>query len=183
MRHGPRRCKSLNRTGIHQFKHLEAIVALGLPLSIFLFEARFGQDPGWTEATLRLFYFCNMVQVYVIESLNDKTWYTGIALNAGNRLKDHNSGKNRFTKGHSPWRIIYTESHENWQQARSREKYLKTAAGKRWLEKKYVDLLVPCPTDVGQAGIPVSGTELIIRQSFLRLPFFLFDKTLFRWRN
>jgi predicted GIY-YIG superfamily endonuclease len=39
-----------------------------------------------------------MVFVYVIESLTDKTWYTGIALSAVNRLKEHNSGKNRFTK-------------------------------------------------------------------------------------
>jgi putative endonuclease len=77
-----------------------------------------------------------MVFVYVIESLTDKTWYTGIALNAENRLNEHNSGKNRFTKGHRPWKIIYTEVHDNWQKARDREKYLKSAAGKRWLEKE-----------------------------------------------
>ena len=76
-----------------------------------------------------------MVFVYVIESLNDKTWYTGIALNAVDRLKEHNSGKNRFTKGHRPWKIIFTEAHNNWQEARDREKYLKSAAGKRWLKK------------------------------------------------
>jgi len=74
-----------------------------------------------------------MVTVYVMESLTDKKWYTGIALNAENRLKEHNSGKNRFTKGHMPWKIIYTETCTNWQEARSREKYLKSAAGKRWL--------------------------------------------------
>ena len=94
------------------------------------------QSRAQAEALLRLFYFCNMVHVYVIESLTDKTWYTGIALNAANRLKAHNSGKNRFTKGHSPWKIIYAETHENWQEARNREKYLKSAAGKRWLEKE-----------------------------------------------
>jgi len=77
-----------------------------------------------------------MVFVYVIESLTDKTWYTGIALNTENRLKEHTAGKNRFTKGHRPWKIIYSEIHSNWQEARNCEKYLKSAAGKRWLEKE-----------------------------------------------
>jgi predicted GIY-YIG superfamily endonuclease len=52
-----------------------------------------------------------MVTVYVIESITDLTWYTGMALNAESRLKEYNAGKNRFTKGHLPWRIIYTEEH------------------------------------------------------------------------
>ena len=79
-----------------------------------------------------------MVHLYVIESLTDQIWYTGIAKNITNRLKEHNAGKNRFTKGHRPWKIIYSEEHPDWQSARQREKYMKSAAGKRWL-KKYLD--------------------------------------------
>ena len=52
-----------------------------------------------------------MVTVYVIESLKDSTWYTGMALSAEVRLKEHNAAKNRFTKGHRPWKLIYTEQH------------------------------------------------------------------------
>ena len=77
-----------------------------------------------------------MVFVYVIESITDSTWYTGIALNAIKRLKEHNSGKNRFTKGHLPWKIIYTEVYPDWVSARTREKYLKSSAGKKWIEKQ-----------------------------------------------
>ena len=77
-----------------------------------------------------------MVTVYVIESLLDGTWYTGMALSVVKRLSEHNSGKNRFTKGHRPWKIIYTEIHSNWTEARVREKYFKSAAGKIWLRKK-----------------------------------------------
>jgi putative endonuclease len=76
-----------------------------------------------------------MITVYVIESLADETWYTGIAKNADNRLKEHNAGKNRFTKGRRPWKIIFTELQPDWAAARIREKYLKTSSGKRWLEK------------------------------------------------
>jgi len=79
-----------------------------------------------------------MVAVYVIESIKDHTWYTGIALDPIKRLKDHNQGKNRFTKGHLSWKIIYTEIQPDWQSARKREKYLKSAAGKTWL-KKYLN--------------------------------------------
>ena len=80
-----------------------------------------------------------MITVYVIESLTDQTWYTGMALDALNRLQEHNSGKNRFTKGHRPWKIIYTELQLDWETARKREKYLKSAAGKKWLKKFLAD--------------------------------------------
>ncbi|MCX8019119.1 MAG: GIY-YIG nuclease family protein [Chitinophagaceae bacterium] len=76
-----------------------------------------------------------MVYVYVIESLADTTWYVGMARDVNNRLKEHNKGKNRFTKGHRPWKIIYTEAFPDWKSARQKEKYLKTAAGKKWLKK------------------------------------------------
>lgn len=58
-----------------------------------------------------------------------------MALNAQNRLKEHNAGKNRFTKGHRPWKTIFTEDFNEWEQARKKEKYLKSAAGKTWLKK------------------------------------------------
>ena len=77
-----------------------------------------------------------MVTVYVIESLRDETWYTGMSKDVTNRLKEHNAGKNRFTKGHRPWKIIYKENFPDWPEARLREKYLKTSAGKYWLKKK-----------------------------------------------
>jgi putative endonuclease len=76
-----------------------------------------------------------MITVYVIESLLDGTWYTGMAKDFTNRLNEHNQGKNRFTKGHRPWKIIYIEPHPDWGTARLREKYLKTNAGKNWLRK------------------------------------------------
>ena len=79
-----------------------------------------------------------MVTVYVLLSLKDKATYVGMAIDVTNRLKEHNSGKNRYTKAHLPWKIIYTEEHPDWSTARIREKYLKSTAGKNWL-KKYFD--------------------------------------------
>src|SRR3954467_2087248 len=88
-----------------------------------------------------------MITVYVIESLFNQTWYTGIAIDAVARLKEYNSGKNRFTKGHRPWKIIYTEVQIDWMNARLREKYLKSAAGKNWLRK---DGFPACVTQSGR---------------------------------
>jgi putative endonuclease len=76
-----------------------------------------------------------MVTVYVLHSMKDSATYVGMAINAIARLKEHNSGKNRYTKGHMPWQIIYSEIHNNWEEARVREKYLKSSAGKNWLQK------------------------------------------------
>ena len=79
-----------------------------------------------------------MVTVYVLLSLKDQSTYVGMALDAKKRLQEHNSGKNRYTKGHIPWKIIYTEEQENWETARIREKYLKSTAGKNYLRAKGV---------------------------------------------
>ena len=75
------------------------------------------------------------VWVYVIESVTDQVWYTGMAIDPVRRLADHNACRNRFTKGHLPWKLIFTERHENWKGGRVREKYLKSASGKNWLRK------------------------------------------------
>ncbi|MEO9147352.1 MAG: GIY-YIG nuclease family protein, partial [Ginsengibacter sp.] len=68
----------------------------------------------------------------------DNASYVGMAIDAIKRLQEHNTGKNRYTKGHLPWKIIYTEQHPDWATARIREKYLKSNAGKIWL-KKHLD--------------------------------------------
>ena len=49
-----------------------------------------------------------MVEVYVIKSLADGTFYTGMAFSATDRLNEHNKGKNKFTNGHLPWAVSYT---------------------------------------------------------------------------
>ena len=76
-----------------------------------------------------------MITVYVLYSCKDAATYVGIATDALNRLREHNNGKNRYTKGHIPWKIIYTELQPDWPSARKREKYLKSTAGKNWLRK------------------------------------------------
>uniref|UniRef100_UPI003216CC0F GIY-YIG nuclease family protein n=1 Tax=uncultured Draconibacterium sp. TaxID=1573823 RepID=UPI003216CC0F len=73
--------------------------------------------------------------VYLIESDKDGIWYIGLSVEPDERLKQHNKGKSKFTKGHIPWRLLYKEKVGSLQLARRKEKYYKTSAGKRRLKK------------------------------------------------
>jgi putative endonuclease len=75
-----------------------------------------------------------MVEVYATQSEVNGDIYVGMALNAAKRLRQHNSGQSRDTKGLTPWRIIHTESFPDWATARVRENYLKSGVGKEFLK-------------------------------------------------
>jgi predicted GIY-YIG superfamily endonuclease len=75
-----------------------------------------------------------MITVYAIISEVNKDIYVGIAIDAVRRLSEHNSGKNRYTKGLIPWEILYEEVQPDWKAARIREKYLKSGIGKEYLK-------------------------------------------------
>jgi len=51
------------------------------------------------------------------------------------RLVEHNSGKSKYTSGHLPWKLIYVEEIGTTINARKRERYFKSAAGKKRLQK------------------------------------------------
>lgn len=75
-----------------------------------------------------------MVEVYAIVSECSGEIYVGMALDAERRLKEHNNGKNRYTKGLKPWKLFRKEIFEDWSKARVREKYLKSGVGKEFLK-------------------------------------------------
>ena len=73
--------------------------------------------------------------VYVLKSLKDGKRYTGISDNVKRRLKEHNRGNTRSTKNRTPFILEYTEKYQDRFSARKREKYFKSAAGRKWLNK------------------------------------------------
>ena len=77
-----------------------------------------------------------MVTIYVLESLINGIHYVGMTQDIQQRIKEHNSGRSKFTSGYKPWKIIYAEHAENFEKGRVREKYLKTAAGKKFILKQ-----------------------------------------------
>ena len=72
--------------------------------------------------------------LYAIVSERDGVIYVGISNDCLKRLAEHNSGKSQYTKGHTPWRLFYSEFVGDTTLARFREKYFKTASGKRRLK-------------------------------------------------
>lgn len=66
--------------------------------------------------------------VYILFSNPFNKYYVGITNNLSRRLNQHNSNKVKSTKAFSPWVIVHMESFETREDARKREKYLKSAA-------------------------------------------------------
>jgi putative endonuclease len=75
-----------------------------------------------------------MITVYAIRSLVNGDIYVGIAKDAAIRLKEHNAGKSRYTKGLRPWIHLYREIQSDWKSARKREIKLKSGFGKEFLK-------------------------------------------------
>jgi len=77
-----------------------------------------------------MFYY-----VYVLQSLKNQSLYIGYTKDLRQRLKRQNSGGNSYTKKYMPWQLIHYEAYLNEQDARRREKYLKTSQGSRLLKR------------------------------------------------
>ncbi|MDW3197286.1 MAG: GIY-YIG nuclease family protein [Cytophagales bacterium] len=73
--------------------------------------------------------------VYVLRSLNHNKTYVGLTSDIERRLAEHNAGRSRSTKPNRPWELIYHEEYESRDEARKREKYLKSGSGRELLRK------------------------------------------------
>jgi len=77
-----------------------------------------------------------MFYIYLLKSKKNDKLYTGSTNNLRKRFKEHNDGKSNFTKKYIPYELIYYEACLNEEDARSREKYLKSGIGKRYLKNR-----------------------------------------------
>ena len=75
-----------------------------------------------------------MYYVYVLQSKKDNLFYTGFTTDIEKRLLEHNQGVQESTKNRIPFEVIYFEWCINKQDAITREKYLKSGMGKRYLK-------------------------------------------------
>ena len=76
-----------------------------------------------------------MYYLYVLLSGVAPKTYTGITNDPKRRLMQHNRGYHFYTKRFIPWKIVFLEKFNDRIEARKREKYLKSAAGRKWLRK------------------------------------------------
>ncbi|HCX26012.1 MAG: endonuclease [Candidatus Collierbacteria bacterium GW2011_GWB1_45_35] len=71
---------------------------------------------------------------YVLLSLKNGNLYKGITNDLERRISEHNLGKNRSTKINAPWKIVYFEKFMTRDEARNREKFLKSGKGREFLK-------------------------------------------------
>jgi putative endonuclease len=74
--------------------------------------------------------------VYVLKSKKDGVLYIGSGKNVAERVRRHNSGDYRYTKGHRPWVSIYEEPCLTRSEAVKRERFLKSGVGRKFLKEK-----------------------------------------------
>ena len=76
-----------------------------------------------------------MYFAYVLKSINHDYYYKGHCQDLQKRLVQHNSGMTESIRPYVPFSIAYFEEFETEKEAISREKYFKSAAGRRFLKK------------------------------------------------
>lgn len=87
----------------------------------------------------------NLFWVYALLSLMDKKKYIGYTVKPLERVNQHNKGIVFSTKGRRPFRLIYLEGCLNEEDAKRREKYLKTTGGRRFLAKRLKNYYIQLP--------------------------------------
>jgi len=75
-----------------------------------------------------------MYYVYVLQDEKGRS-YKGMTNNLDRRIKEHISGKTKTTRSMNGLRLVYCEEYDSFEEARGRELYLKTSAGRRFLKK------------------------------------------------
>ena len=76
-----------------------------------------------------------MPHTYILFSVTHNKTYVGCTEDVPKRLAQHNQGRVTATHSGRPWIIVMTEDHPTMLEARRRERYLKSSAGRRWLKK------------------------------------------------
>ena len=75
-----------------------------------------------------------MFYAYVVRSIATGYLYKGHCEDLEERLKQHNSGMTQSIKKYAPFELVYFEEFTTREEAIRREKYFKTAAGRRFLK-------------------------------------------------
>ena len=77
-----------------------------------------------------------MFYVYLLYSQKDKGFYIGYTTNVKKRVERHNNGEVSSTKHRRPFKLIYYEAYIDESDAKGREVFLKSGAGRRFLKKQ-----------------------------------------------
>jgi putative endonuclease len=77
-----------------------------------------------------------MFYAYVLKSIRHDHYYKGHCQDLKKRIAQHNSGMTKSIRHYIPFELVYFEEFETGEEAIAREKYFKTAAGRKFLKNK-----------------------------------------------
>jgi len=86
-----------------------------------------------------------MHYVYILRSVKDGGFYIGYSANLRKRIREHRKGLSFATSFRGPWQLIYYEAYLNQDDALGRERYLKSGAGRRFLQTQLRHFLKDYP--------------------------------------
>jgi putative endonuclease len=75
--------------------------------------------------------------VYVLKDSSGK-FYKGFTNNLERRLKEHKRGHTITTRKMQDLKVVYAEKFATFEEAREREVYFKTAAGRKFIKSKLI---------------------------------------------
>jgi putative endonuclease len=76
-----------------------------------------------------------MFTVYALKSIHKNYIYKGFTSNLEERLKRHNKEREKTTAPYRPFTLIYTKKFSGRKDARDHEKWLKSSAGREFLNQ------------------------------------------------
>jgi len=95
-----------------------------------------------------------MFYVYLLHSLTDSGFYIGYSTDLKRRLSEHTRGASFATKSRGPWKRIYYEAYIEAEDAKGREQFLKSGAGRRLLRAQLRNYLKRFPARTGKTVAP-----------------------------
>lgn len=79
-----------------------------------------------------------MVTVYVLCSIDADKIYVGMTKDLARRMREHERGLCRSTKGMRPFQLLLSEEYPDYNVVRAREIYLKSTGGRAFIRNKRV---------------------------------------------
>ena len=94
-----------------------------------------------------------MYYVYILKSSKSGVLYYGYTTDLKKRLKEHNSGCSKFTKGHIPWNLVWYSAFRDKKKAEDFELYIKSGSGKAFVYKRLVNVALKKDA-LGRKSVP-----------------------------
>ena len=79
-----------------------------------------------------------MFTAYILQSGKNLEYYIGSTGNLNDRIKRHNKGYSKYTKGRGPFKLIHKEEYETLSEAKKREWFFKCTPRGGKLKRKII---------------------------------------------